>query len=233
MSEQKWPDKIILIRHGQSVRNVMKDHAALEGNREIWAEGVRDQDSPLTVVGISQAVAAGMYLVKTEPALHAIFASPYLRTRQTAEHIVRGFGDRDLQGNDTLKVIIEERVREMEFGIFEGLTSVGIKAKYPEEFARREIVGKYWFRPPGGESRPDVALRIHSFLGTLTRDYQRKTVAVVAHSVVVLCFRRLLERWGEEEYLQVDREDDVKNCSVTTYTCGANRMVLSEYNQVC
>jgi broad specificity phosphatase PhoE len=230
MSEQKWPDKIILIRHGQSARNVMKDEAELEGGREIWAEGVRDQDSPLTDVGVSQAIAVGVHLAKTEPALQTIFASPYLRTRQTAEQIVHGFGDRDLSANGTLKLVTEERIREMEFGIVEGLTSNGFKVKYPEEFARREIVGKYWFRPLGVESRPDVALRIHSFLGTLTRDYQ-KTVAVVAHSVVILCFRRLLERWGEEEYLQVDREDDVKNCSVTTYACCANRMVLEEYNQ--
>jgi hypothetical protein len=42
-----------------------------------------------------------------------------------------------------------------------------------------------------------------------------------------------LERWGEEDYLLVDRESDVKNCSLTTYTCRDNRMVLENYNEVC
>ena len=98
-----------------------------------------------------------------------------------------------------------------------------MKAKYPEEFARRKREGKYWYRPPGGKSRPDVVLRVHSFLGTLTRDYREKSVLVVCHSVVVLVFRRLLERWGEKEYMKIDSENDVLNCSVTR--------VLAFYNK--
>ena len=58
---------------------------------------------------------------------------------------------------------------------------------------------------------------MHSFLGTLTRDYRGKNVLVVYHSVVVLIFRRLLERWGEQQYLDVDRENDVRNCGITAY----------------
>jgi broad specificity phosphatase PhoE len=232
MSAQKWPKKIILIRHGESARNVMKEQAKSESNRHVWADAVRDQDTRLTDTGISQARAVGVHLAKVEPVLNTIFVSPYRRTRETAEQVVRAFVGRSPQGNNTPKIIVEERVREIEFGILDGLTPNGIKAKCPEELVRRKSVGKYWYRPPGGESRPDVALRIHSFLGTLTRDYRRQTVAVVAHSVVVLCFRRLLERWGEEEYLRVDREDDVKNCSLTTYVCRDNRMVLEAYNRV-
>ena len=59
-------------------------------------------------------------------------------------------------------IVREERIREIEFGILDVLTSEGIKAKYREEYARREREGKYWYRPPGGESRPDVALRVQS-----------------------------------------------------------------------
>ena len=127
----------------------------------------------------------------------------------------------------------EERIREIEFGILDGLTTDGMKAKYPEEFVRRKREGKYWYRPPGGESRPDVALRVHSFLGTLTRDYREKSVLVVCHSVVVLVFRRLLERWGEKEYMKIDSEDDVLNCSVTTYRYDGdrNKLVLVTYNK--
>ncbi|MGB7282495.1 MAG: histidine phosphatase family protein [Candidatus Acidiferrum sp.] len=245
MSEQKWPDKIILIRHGESVRNLMKEQPKSDANRYVWADGLRDQDTPLTDTGLGQALTLGVHLAKTEPALNAVFVSPYRRTRQTAERILKGFLGHTSRGGpqgisadavrdkDMPRLIVEERVREIEFGVLDGLTHEGIQAKYPEELVRREKEGKYWYRPPGGESRPDVALRIHSFLGTLTRDYREQTVAVVAHSVVVLCFRRLLERWGEEEYLQVDREEDVKNCSLTSYVFRDHRMVLEAYNRIC
>ena len=250
---QKWPDKIILIRHGESARNLRKEQLKRSApDIHVWTDEGRDQDTPLTERGILQAQAVGKYLALTEPQLQTLFVSPYKRTRQTVEQILKAFSSRTTSGPTTSgpttssrtasgqtgrskgvpRTIVEERIREIDFGVFDGLTSKGIKATYPGEYERRERTGKYWYRPPGGESRPDVALRIHSFLGTLTRDYQRKTVVVVAHSVVVLCFRRLLERWGEDEYLLVDKEDDVKNCSLTTYLCRENRMVLESYNKV-
>jgi broad specificity phosphatase PhoE len=129
---------------------------------------------------------------------------------------------------------MEERIREIEFGILDGLTSEGIQARFPEEYERRKREGKYWYRPPGGESRPDVAIRVHSFLGTLTRDYRNKSVLVVCHSVVVLVFRRLLERWSEDEYVKIDRDQDVLNCSITAYRYDPNKgkLILDCYNKV-
>jgi hypothetical protein len=56
---------------------------------------------------------------------------------------------------------------------------------------------------------------------------------VVCHSVVVLAFRSLLERWGEEEYMKVDREDDVANCGLTRYASnGSGKLDLVEYNTI-
>ena len=49
----------------------------------------------------------------------------------------------------------------------------------------------------------------------MTRDYRNKSVLVICHGGVVLIFRRLLERWNEDEYLKIDREQDVLNCSMT------------------
>ena len=42
-------------------------------------------------------------------------------------------------------------------------------------------------------------------------------VLIVAHQVIVLCFRYLIEELTEEEILQIDREGDVANCGVTHY----------------
>jgi broad specificity phosphatase PhoE len=172
---------------------------------------------------VGQALNLGVYMREAHHHFDAILVSPYLRTRQTAQQIVRGIGY-------SPEIVVDDRLREIEFGILDGLTPQGIEAKYPEEIARRRKEGKYWYRPPGGESRPDVALRVHSLLGTLSRDYAGKHVLIVCHSVVVLVFRRLLERWDETEYLKVDREDDVKNCSMTSYYSSSGKLLLEDYN---
>ncbi len=224
--QHKWPSELVLIRHGQSERNVAKDAARLAGDKVSYVDAVRDQDTPLTAIGSGQALAIGVNL-RSNPAYDIILVSPYLRTRQTAQLIMAGLGYKP-------DYFIDERLREIEFGLIDGLTAQGLAAKYPEELMRKRKEGKYWYRPPGGESRPDVALRVHSLLGTITREYTGKRVLVVCHSVVVLVFRRLLERWNEEQYMQVDRENDVKNCSLTTYEeeASTGRLRLKEYNQV-
>jgi len=96
-------------------------------------------------------------------------------------------------------------------------------------------MGKYYYRPPGGESYPDVNLRVHSFLGTLVRERAGGRVLVVTHSVVVLCFRRLLERMEEHEVLDLDRRDEVRNASLLVYgpgvrDSGASIMVRQAWN---
>jgi hypothetical protein len=63
----------------------------------------------------------------------------------------------------------------------------------------------------------------------------RETAPVRRHSVVVLIFRRLLERWGETDYLKVDREADVLNCFLTVYDYdrGKKKLVLKGFNTIC
>ena len=76
-------------------------------------------------------------------------------------------------------------------------------------------------------------MRVHSILDTLNRDYVGTNTLISTHSVIVLAFRSLLERWGEEEYMQVDREDDVMNCGLTTYKReNGRRLKLQEYNTI-
>jgi broad specificity phosphatase PhoE len=222
--EQKWPSILVIVRHGESERNVAKELAKTTGTHS-FGSGRRDIDVRLTKMGHFQACSTGKYL-DAKYSFDAIFTSPYRRTVQTADEIRR-------QMKSKLPLVREERIREIEFGILDGLTADGMKLKYPEEFLRRKRGGKYWYRPPGGESRPDVALRVHSFLGTLTRDYRERSVMVVCHSVVVLVFRRLLERWGEKKYMRIDRENDVLNCSVTCYRYDRkrNKLMLDYYNK--
>lgn len=221
---------LVIVRHGESQRNVRRMEAQRQGSLEYHGD-VRDMDVALTPRGLRQARETGKYLAR-EFHFDRVFVSPYERTLQTAATFLEQFPY-------PVDLTLEERIREKEFGVLDGMTGHGIRSKYPDEWHRREREGKYYYRPPGGESYPDVALRVHSFLGTLAREYRQQSVLVVCHSVVVLTFRRLLERLTEKTLLAIDRDpgQDVCNCSVTwyAYDSGAGRrgrLELREFNGV-
>jgi len=197
----KWPALLVVMRHAESEANYHREYLEKSNSPMTHVQvGTRDVDVPITPKGREQAREAGRFLAATHTPFDAVYVSPYNRTRQTADIAIETLDPRPTR-------IIEERVREKEFGILEGLTRTGVKTLQPQEHERRLKVGKYYYRPPGGESYPDVNLRVHSFLGTLVREHAGQRVLVVTHSVVVLSFRRLLERLEEEKVLELDRHD--------------------------
>lgn len=210
--EQKWPDALWIVRHGQSAGNVARDAAEAAGLPLIdIAE--RDVDVPLSALGERQADALGAWFAALPPdeQPQAVLCSPYVRAQQTAARIAAACSGAGLA------CIRDERLREKEFGILDRLTRKGIRARYPELAEQRAHVGKFYFRPPGGESWCDVILRLRSVLEMVTREYRRERVLVVAHQVTVNCLRYLLERLDEAQILAVDRMGDVPNCGVTSY----------------
>jgi len=212
--QQKWPQNLWIIRHGQSAGNVARDAAEAAGLPLIDI-ATRDVDVPLSELGEQQATALGHWFA-TLPGPQrptVILTSPYARARATAQRIVDHGGlDRD----DVL-VVVDERLREKEFGILDRLTRHGIVQKYPELGEQRAHVGKFYFRPPGGESWCDVILRLRNLLDTIVREHRGENVVVIGHQVIVNCFRYLLERMDEQTILEIDRQGDVPNCSVTSY----------------
>lgn len=131
--------------------------------------------------------------------------------------------------------VIDERLREREFGILDRLTRTGIVALHPEQAETRRTLGKFYHRPPGGESWCDVILRLRSALDTLSLHYPMRRVVLVCHEVVVMCFRYLLEDLDEARLMEIDRQGDIANCGVTEYhydgTAGLNGgLVLRRFN---
>ena len=176
---------------------------------------VRDMDVPLSPLGERQAAALGGWFGALPPNQrpNVVLTSPYVRARATAD-ILLGAACVPLE---SITHVTDERLREREFGIFDRLTKEGVREKFPEQAEMREAIGKFYHRPPGGESWCDVILRLRSVIGTITRDFRRERVLIVTHSVVVLCFRYLFEHLTEAEVLAIDREHDVANCSATAY----------------
>jgi 2,3-bisphosphoglycerate-dependent phosphoglycerate mutase len=212
---QIWPDVLYIVRHGESAGNVAREAALLAGEREIDLS-VRDVDVPLSKLGEEQSVALGRWFaaLPNDAKPNVILTSPYLRARNTAAIIGDAAG---FLTDDVYSLVVDERLREKEFGILDRLTRVGIEAYHPEQAEFRRLLGKFYHRPPGGESWCDVILRLRSAVEMISREYCAERVLLVCHSVVVLCMRYLLEHMTEVEILAIDRANEIANCSVTSY----------------
>lgn len=208
-----WPDALLLIRHGESRGNVARDRAEAEGLPMIEVHQ-RDMDVELSDRGVDQARALGRWFASSaatpDERPTAVVSSPYERARETAALMIESAGL-------DVELTVDERLREREFGVLDRLTKAGIKERFPEQAELRTFLGKFYHRPPGGESWADVALRVRSILDEMSVHYEGERVAVVAHQVVILMFRYVIERLSEAEVLTIDREHELANCSITSF----------------
>jgi probable phosphoglycerate mutase len=156
-----------LVRHGESVSN--------------FEERVQGQaDVELSALGRRQAAAVagwsrGMLSVSTAPdATWEIWSSPLKRARHTAEAIAAGLG---------LPVHVEDGLRELHAGIFQGHLWADLESRFPEAVARWRS-GDVDYQIPGGESRAELAARGHRALEALGRRDVAGMI-VVAHGGVL------------------------------------------------
>ena len=211
---QRWPEKLWIVRHGQSAGNVARDAAHAAG-LDVIDIALRDVDVPLSELGQRQATALGHWFAAMPEAERpeVVLASPYVRARQTAKAICEAGGVTE----SARQPVVDERLREREFGIFDRLTTAGIRAKYPELAEHRALLGKFYHRAPGGESWADVILRLRGALDTISLHHADRRVLIVCHQVVVLCLRYILEEMDEAQILGIDKAGEVVNCGVCEY----------------
>ncbi|MBI9113531.1 histidine phosphatase family protein [Sanguibacter suaedae] len=210
MANHPGPTELLLVRHGQSTGNVASAAADREGAERIDID-LRDADVPLSDTGEDQARSLGRWFAEQGPsaAPQRVWSSPFLRARETARIAV------ETAGLD-VPVRLDERLRDRDLGILDLYSATGVKAHFPEEAERRAWHGKFYYRPPGGESWADVALRVRAFLGDLERSAAgTDRVLVAAHDAVIMVFRYVCEGMTEQEVLAAARERSVSNASVT------------------
>lgn len=222
--KEHWPEVLWVARHGQSAGNVARDAAEAAGLPMIDIQ-FRDIDTPLSALGVEQSLALGRWFAQQPPdeRPQVVLASPYVRARETARLVMEQAG---LRPGHEARLRLDERLREKEFGILDRLTKHGIAARHPELNEQRGHVGKFYFRPPGGESWCDVILRLRSLTEMITREHGGERVLVVAHQVIVNCMRYLVENLDEAQILAIDKTGDVPNCAVTSYRLDASRSRL-------
>lgn len=203
-------DWVALLRHGQSTGNVARAEAEAAGHQVIdIAE--RDADVPLTRLGEEEAAAAGEWLARNP--VDVVIASPYVRAAETARIALAAAGGAAMPGH----LVLDERLRDRELGVLDLLTSKGVRELQPHEHVRKQRHGKFYYRPPGGESWADVVLRMRSLLRDLSSDADGRRVLLVAHEMTVFTLRYLLEGIPESELVRIAARTDVPNGSITAW----------------
>jgi broad specificity phosphatase PhoE len=199
---------VLLVRHGESEGNK---------NRSIH-KTTPDHAIPLSDLGKKQARNAGkiissflrLHLVKGKRC--RLWTSPYTRTRETANCIMETAGEYIIDMKEHILLC------EQQFGLFDGLSNEELQTIYPREYAFydkcEKFEGRFWARMPLGESRFDVATRVHQAFGTFRRDrdqHEIENIIVVCHGVTLRAFVMMWCHYTPEWF---DKEPNPNNCTV-------------------
>ncbi len=155
-------------------------HGETDWNAEARLQG--QQDVPLNAFGRVQAEEAGARLRALVPGYANLdyVASPLSRARETMELLRRTLG------LDPALYRTDERLKELSFGTWEGLTWKELRALDPQVAVRRQR-DKWGLVPPAGESYAMLAERVAPALADLTRD-----AVVVSHGGIARVLLALL-----------------------------------------
>lgn len=172
--------KIYLIRHGEI------DHTAPRSFLG-WT------DPPLNDNGIRQAQALGKVL--QDIPFSGIFASPLQRAVQTAV-LVGGILPASVQQIESFK--------EINLGAWEGLTVDEVRHRFPGEYEQRGRDMEF-FRPEGGESFADLAVRSYPVLVSLAKTFIGPLL-VVAHAGVNRVLLSCLQERPLRQLLEIPQD---------------------------
>lgn len=155
--------RLLLVRHGRTAYN---SEARLQGQVDI----------PLDAVGRWQArTAAARLLTRHEPTV--IVTSDLSRAHETASFLARATG---------LDLVVDARLRERAFGLWEGLTGDDLRRDWADEFAVWRAGGQP--EGVGAETRAEVAQRVREGIlehaEALGAD---DTLVVVSHGSAISC----------------------------------------------
>ncbi len=183
--------KLYIIRHGETEANAK---GVLQG----WA------DYPLNERGEHLAVLTGKKL--SDIHFDAAFSSPLRRAYKTCELILKN------SGNDLTHIFIDERLKEINAGDWEGKKFGKESKELPLEKLRQFYEDTFTFDGfPGGEKITDLCSRTQSFLREISRSCQYSTVLVSTHG----CAMRAMLNFIYENKRDFWHGHVPKNCAVS------------------
>ena len=181
--------RIFLIRHGET-----------DWNREFRYQG--SSDIPLNDEGLEQARRVGVRLSRITPAL--LLTSPLQRAGRTAGIIAE-------QNNAGIKIEERSELREMSFGIWEGLTIPEIRKMDGETFERWRSA-PFTCAPEGGEMFAEIMERSSALKAEISALPPGEDTFVVAHGGVLRALAAVLLGFDDIDLMWRMRFD---NCSVS------------------
>lgn len=196
---------IAFIRHGQTEWNAR--HLLQGSNRDI----------DLTDKGVGQVQHAAEGLLRAGYAFDRVYVSPYRRARHTADILCSVLGGTPL---------VDERIREMDFGSYEGTPY--LDGGYVDENIRAAFESPCDYVPRGGESYERVLNRIRGFLDheLCPLEGQCDRVLVVAHGGVLHAVVTTVLGLGIDRFW----EGRQSNCCVHLVKLDNGRFTLTDRN---
>ena len=160
---------LVLVRHGVTELTLV---GGLSGGGvpgpELTAQGQEMAVGAAEVLAMLPEVFAGV----SQPT--AIVTSPMVRTQQTAQIIGHRLD---------IEPVVDDRLREIEFGQWESLTASQVEERWPGDFTRWHSTGE--FAPPGGESYVQVGERMAPVMREMFRNYAGRGLVVVGHAAMI------------------------------------------------
>jgi broad specificity phosphatase PhoE/ribonuclease HI len=162
------PTTMVLLRHGETLMSVEKRFSG-------------PTSEPLTAHGDAMARAAADRLALRRSApIEAIVCSPVARAVATAKPIAAVLG---------LEVLVDEGLREVDFGDWDGYTFAEVQAKWPTEMAA--WLGDADVAPPHGDSMAACGRRVRQARDRILAAHPGRTVLVVSHVTPIKTLVRL------------------------------------------
>lgn len=192
---------IYLVRHAQASGNVDK---TFQGH----------SDNALTQAGYTQLDRLAERFKTVE--FDAIYASPLLRTRETAGAANRYHG---------LELHLDSGLLEINGGDFEGISWDDIPNLYPEQ-QRAWNEAPHLFCAPGGESMAQVYHRVSETIDRIARENAGKTIVVVSHGCAIRNYLCAANGWGIERLRDVMWSENTAVCKVEYDEAFAPTVVL-------
>lgn len=188
-----------LVRHGQTGWNASGRYQG-------------QNDVPLNPVGRAQAEALGRRLAAAS--LDVVVSSDLGRTMQTARRLTSG------------PIVADARLREPDYGQFQGLTYAEMEALAPEIYHRWQTDRA--IPPPEGESVSAVLTRLDSFMTDLRADYPQQRVLAVSHGELIALLLCHLTGQPVANFRQLTPH----NSSLTTLSVGPTSARLDTFNDI-
>jgi broad specificity phosphatase PhoE len=197
----KTMTQILLVRHGETAWNA--------------EEVFRGQaDIPLNKNGLKQAQLLGEYLSRKK--IDAVYSSPLKRALKTAEAIAVP---------KSLDVNVAPALIDMNFGKWQGLTTVEVKRQYGKIY-QSWLEAPEQVTIPAGESLEDVRNRALPFLEEIVAKYTGQNVVLASHRVVHKVLICSLLKIGNAAFYNVKLD----TAGITRFEFDKGRAVLVSHN---